>query len=140
MWITFYSATWYTIIVYTNSNMYSCSSHESSVLTGDFVAGVFSVVATFYYTSTPKNEQFGMQIKLPKENFALLQQIARYLNLRCQPKIYGKTALLNTRSRIEITDRVIPFCDGSLYGQKMKQYIQWKQKFLTVYATLEKNA
>lgn len=114
-------------------------SRETNLLSHEFVAGVLSVLATFYQISTPRNQQFGFQIKMAGNNYRLLSLIAAHLKLN-EPKKYGASAVLNTRdSRILIND-VIPFCDKYLAGQKLIQYLQWKRRLLQKYATLEKNA
>lgn len=109
-------------------------------ITHDFIAGVISLNGTFYHTATAKNDQFGFQIKAPCETFQLINEIGIKMGLSHAPKKYGRLAILHTRSAKEIAKKIIPFCDDRLYGQKLIQYIRWKQEFLKKYDALEKNA
>lgn len=106
----------------------------------DFISGFISATATFYHTQTVKNDQFGFQIKVPVTNYELLKQLCRALGIKNTVHVYKKQAVIHTRSFREIADKIIPFCDDHLYGQKLSQYIKWKQDLLKYYAALEKNA
>lgn len=106
----------------------------------NFTAGVLNVAITFFYTSTPRNEQFGIQIKLPRASEVILHTVTNVLRVSYKPRTYGAYTKFTTRSTREIAEKIMPFCEGNLYGQKLIDYIKWKQKFITRYAPLEKNA
>ncbi len=99
----------------------------------DFIIGVISVLGTFFHTQTALIDQFGFQIKMPLENQKLLELIRIKIGLRSSVRIFttktGSYALLITRSYKEINKKVIPFVDDRLLGQKLKQYVAWKNQF-----------
>ncbi len=112
------------------------SRETSHNLSDDFIAGIISVSGSFLHTKTARVEQFGFQIKTPKENFALLEMIRLRLGLKGSVKIYSadgsEYALLITRSKKELLNKIIPFVEHKLLGIKLNQYLNWKDKLQSI--------
>ncbi len=106
----------------------------TNTLSPDFVAGIISTSGTFFHTHTARVEQFGFQIKMRHENYELLRMIRDVLGITNHIHIYreGNTryAILLTRSKKTLTEKIIPFVDERIYGQKLKDYLQWKKNLL----------
>jgi hypothetical protein len=104
------------------------------LLSPDFVAGIISVAGSFTHTQTALTNQFGFQIKLPVQNFVLLELVRRSIGLKLPVKIYGsgksEYALLLCRSKKELLKTIIPYCSDNLMGYKLNQMIIWKEKMI----------
>ncbi|MCX6780885.1 MAG: hypothetical protein NT003_02080 [Candidatus Magasanikbacteria bacterium] len=103
-------------------------------LSPDFVAGIISVSGTFIHIHTPRVEQFGFQIKMPRENQELLKLVGKALGIPNKVAVYNESnthfAVLITRSRKTLVNKIIPFLDSRLLGIKLKHYLQWKDDMI----------
>lgn len=99
-----------------------------------FAAGIVSLSATFIHINSARIEQFGFQIKLSSENYELIKLVRDCIGITNPIRIFkeGATryALLNTRSRKLLINKIIPFMDENLSGPKLLPYLQWKQTLL----------
>lgn len=100
----------------------------------EFIAGYISSCGTFFEIRSTKGDYFGFKIKAPKNNSELLKIIGTRLKIKSPVRIYNEKdiayAILQTRSKKELLQYIIPFLDDRLFGTKLIQYENWKSKIL----------
>jgi LAGLIDADG endonuclease len=104
------------------------------MLTQEFIAGFISASGTFLKTKKNYNLSFALQIKSSIGNKSLLDQIASTLGVNNRVYIYNgksqKYSLLIIRDRQSLMDKIIPFLDNRLFGDKNEVFNEWKKSII----------
>jgi hypothetical protein len=102
------------------------------MLTQEFIAGYVSAFGSFLEYKRNHNPYFAFQIKTTIANKSLLDQIAATVGLinrvYCYDNREQSYSLLIVRDRHSLLDKVIPFLDGHLFGEKEAVYEDWKSR------------
>jgi hypothetical protein len=104
------------------------------MLTHEFIAGYVSAVGSFLEYKRNFHTYFAFQIKTTIANKSLLDQIATTIELDNRVYCYDNRdqsyALLIVRDRQSLLDKVIPFLDGHLFGDKATYFNNWKNRII----------
>lgn len=107
---------------------------DKTLYSPEFIAGVLSISATFFQNNSARTTNFGFQVKMSRENLEILKLIRNVIQIKNKITTFtegGTTyALLNTRSKKTLINRVIPFMDQYLCGPKLVRYMQWRENLL----------
>ena len=104
------------------------------MLTQEFIAGFVSANGSFLEYKRGLNTYFAFQIKSTVGNHLLLYHIAVTLGL--DNRVYDYTgptqsySLLIVRDRHSIIDKIIPFLEDRLVGEKLVIFNDWKERFM----------
>jgi|GEM_PF-3372245 len=104
------------------------------MLTQEFIAGYISAFGSFLEYKRGHNTYFAFQIKTTTSNKSLLDQIAATIGLDNRVYCYlgqdQSYSLLIVRDRQSLLEKVIPFLDGHLFGEKEIIFNDWKGRII----------
>ena len=105
------------------------------MLTEEFIAGYISAIGSFLEYKRGAKIYFGFQIKTTIPNRSLLNQIATSIGVDNRVYCYNNKnqsyALLIVRDRQSLLDKVIPFLDSHLFGEKETIFNNWKDRIMS---------
>jgi hypothetical protein len=105
-------------------------AHINHMFTQDFIAGFVSASGSFLTIKKNYNTSFAFQIKSSISNKSLLDQIAATLTVDNRVYIYSgksqKYSLLVIRDRQSLLEKIIPFFENKLFGDKEAIFSEWK--------------
>jgi len=102
------------------------------MLPQEFIAGYVSAYGSFLEYKRNFNTYFAFQIKTTIANKSLLDQIAATIGIDNRVYCYmhqnQSYSLLIVRDRNTILEKIIPFLDGHLFGEKEIVFNAWKNR------------
>jgi len=104
------------------------------MLTQEFIAGYVSAFGSFMEYKRNLNTYFAFQIKTTIANKSLLNQIAVSIGLDNRVYCYNRRdqsyALLIVRDRQSLLEKLIPYLDDHLFGEKEIVFNDWKNRIM----------
>lgn len=104
------------------------------MLTQEYISGYVSALGSFLEYKRNQNLYFAFQIKTTISNKSLLDQIAATMGLDNKVYLYASPtqsyALLIVRDRQSLINKIIPYLENHLFGDKEQIFNEWKNRII----------